>query len=86
MSRKDKLLKRFLSKPNDFTFDELTTLLGRYDYYLSNKGKTSGSRIRFVSIRGYESINLHKPHNRKCLLKYEFDEVISILKKEGLLW
>jgi len=27
MTKKDKLLERFLSIPKDFTFDELTTLL-----------------------------------------------------------
>ena len=36
MSVKEKLIKRFLSKPRDFTFEELVTLLGYYDYYLDN--------------------------------------------------
>ena len=32
MSRKDKLLKRFLSVPKDFTYAELVTLLGHFGY------------------------------------------------------
>ena len=30
MGTKDKLINRFLSKPNDFTYNELTRLLGFY--------------------------------------------------------
>ena len=64
MTKRNKLIDRFKSEPNDFTFDELVTLLGYFGYYCDNKGKTSGSRIRFRK-QGYEVINLHKAHNRK---------------------
>ena len=32
MSRKDKLLERFLSRPNDFSWDELASLLESFGY------------------------------------------------------
>ena len=47
MGRKEKLLKRFLQLPKDFTFEETTTLLSYLGYDVHNKGRTSGSRIRF---------------------------------------
>jgi hypothetical protein len=50
MTKKDKLLVRFLSIPRDFTFDELTTLLLSMGFEIENKGKTSGSRVAFVYV------------------------------------
>lgn len=42
MTKKNKLLERFLSVPKDFTFDELKTLLQSMGFEVENKGKTSG--------------------------------------------
>ena len=48
MGQKEKLIKRLKSKPKDFTFAELETLLRYLSYELDNKGRTSGSRVMFV--------------------------------------
>lgn len=84
LGKKEKLLKRLLSKPKDFTFEEMETLLGYFSYTVSNKGKTSGSRIMFVSDL-HASILLHKPHSRKGFLSYQVNQVIDLLLQEGLL-
>ena len=42
MSKKDKILSRFLSRPTDFTFDELVTLLGHFGFSLSHHLKKEG--------------------------------------------
>jgi len=47
MTKKDKLLERFLSMPKDFSYQELKTLLNSLGYEESNLGKTSGSRVLF---------------------------------------
>lgn len=60
MGQKEKLIKHLRSKPKDFTFDEAETLLNYLSYSQSNKGKTSGSRVMFVSDE-HGSILLHKP-------------------------
>ncbi|MBO4571738.1 MAG: type II toxin-antitoxin system HicA family toxin [Bacteroidales bacterium] len=60
MSTKEKLKRRFKRLPNDFTFDELVSLMAYFGYVLSNKGKTSGSRVEF--IKDGDSIICHKPH------------------------
>lgn len=83
MGRVEKLLRRLKSVPNDFTFDEIRALLEAYGYMLSNSGKTSGSRVRF--IKGSIAIILHKPHPRKELLEYQIKQILEILEKEGLL-
>ncbi len=84
MGKKDKLLKRLLSKPKDFTFDEMESLLGYFGYSVYNKGKTSGSRIMFVSD-SHGAVLLHKPHSRKEFLSYQIKQVIDLLLQEGLI-
>jgi hypothetical protein len=49
MTKKDKLKDRLLSHPSDFTWNELKKLLLSFGYRESNVGKTSGSRVRFIS-------------------------------------
>ena len=83
MSQKDKLIARMTAKPKDFTFDEARALLELCGYYMSNAGKTSGSRVFFV--RGKKIFRMHKPHPRKELLPYQVKELIDELKQEGLL-
>ena len=52
-------------------------------FEMSNKGKTSGSRVKF--IRGDIPISLHKPHPRKELLEYQVKQILAILEEEGLI-
>lgn len=84
MGQKEKLIAHLKSKPKDFTFDNAETLLGYFSYRRSNKGKTSGSRVVFVSD-GHPPIFMHKPHPRKELLEYQVKQLIDILEQEGLL-
>ena len=84
MTRKEKLLKRLLNKPKDFTWDELTSLLSSLGFDESKTCKTDGSRRRFVNWEGVV-ITLHKPHPRNVLKLYQIEQVIDILSQEGLL-
>ena len=84
MGQKEKLIKKLKSKPKDFTFDEAETLLGYFTYCRSNKGRTSGSRVMFVSDE-HAPILLHKPHPRKELLDYQIKQLVEILEQEGLI-
>ncbi|MCL2078348.1 MAG: type II toxin-antitoxin system HicA family toxin [Oscillospiraceae bacterium] len=83
MGKKEKLIERLKSKPKDFTFDEMKTLLELLGLEMSNKGKTSGSRVKFTS--GNIPIYLHKPHPRKELLEYQIKYILDALEKEGLI-
>ena len=84
MGQKEKLIERLKAKPKTFTFDDAETLLGYFSYSRSIKGKTSGSRVMFVSAE-HPPILLHKPHPRKELLEYQIKQLIDILEQEGLL-
>lgn len=84
MGKKEKLIKRLLSLPKDFTFNEAETLLNYLSYSRSNKGKTSGSRVIFLSDT-HSPILLHKPHPNNELKNYQVKQLVQILKDEGLI-
>ena len=84
MGQKEKLIERLKSRPKDFTFSDAETLLRFLSYKRYNKGRTSGSRVMFVS-EGHPAILLHKPHPRKELLSYQIRQLIDILEQEGLI-
>ena len=83
MGKLEKLIQRLKSNPKDFTFDEMNTLLLALGFEVSNKGKTSGSRVKFFKDNIF--IILHKRHPRKELLAYQVKQIIDILTEEGLI-
>ena len=85
MSRDEKLLKRFLARPKDYTYDELRNLLSRFGYEADRQGKTSGSRVGFINAKTQHIIRLHKPHPGNELKMYQIDLIREALETRGLL-
>ena len=85
MSSYEKLLKRFLRLPTDFTWDELNRLLNKYGYYQNNKGRTSGSRVVFEKEGSDISLDLHKPHPKNVLKPYQMEDVLEFLKRINVI-
>ncbi len=85
MSKKEKLIKRLLLRPNDFNYSELQNLLNYLGYIEIRKRKTSGSRRAFINKNTKHIIRLHKPHPREILKMYQVDYIIEELRKEGLI-
>lgn len=83
MSKKDKLIGRLLNKPNDFTFNEMESLLSYFRYELKQSG--TGSGVKFIKNGSNEVINFHKPHPNGILKGYVLEQVIEKLRKDGLL-
>lgn len=84
MIKREKLRKRFLSFPSDFTWEELVILLAGLGFEEIATGKTSGSRIKFYK-EGYPLIMLHKPHPSNILKSYQIREINDYLETEDLL-
>lgn len=84
MTKREKLLDRLLTKPKDFTWGELSKVLGSFGYQQISAGKTGGSRARFVHHH-YPPIILHKPHPKPVLKRYQLEEIINLLQEEKLL-
>jgi len=78
MSQKEKLVKRFLSLPTDFHYDELIKLLGYFDFKEIKTGITSGSRVRFVNSDG-KNIIMHRPHPTGIMKHYQLKQIKEIL-------
>ena len=85
MGRKEKLVRRFLQLPKDFTFDEMVTLLGCFGYLINHKGGTSGSRISFYNERTGKFINLHRPHPKSIMKEWMMKEVYLHLRNNKLI-
>lgn len=84
MGTKEKLAKRLLSFPADFTFDELETLLAGFGYAKSNKGKTSGSRVIYKDAQG-RPIMIHRPHPGNIVKGYALRQIVKELRTSGKL-
>lgn len=83
MGKIEKIVERLKGKPNDFTFAEMQPLPESLGFEFQTKGKTSGSRVKFM--KGNIAIILHKPHPRKELPEYQIKQILDILEREGLL-
>jgi hypothetical protein len=84
MSRTEKLLQRLLSTPKDFTWDELITLLHYFGFAELKKGKTGGSRRKFVDGKK-NIISLHKPHPGNIVQAYALKQVIELFVEKGYI-
>lgn len=79
----EKAIDRLLSKPKDYTYSELRSLLNKFGYEEQTKGKSSGSRVAFFNSNNKNLIRLHKPHPGNIVKRYVIDQVIESLKRNG---
>ena len=82
MSTFEKLLERFLSRPKDFTYNELIKLLKGFNYF---EQQGAGSRVVFRNNEIKHNIKLHKPHPGNILKRYQIDLIIEELKTKDIL-
>lgn len=75
-----KTIEKIKVESVSMSFTEAESLLGWLGYIKLNKGKTSGSRVKF--IKGNKPIYLHRPHPRKNLLKYQVKDLKINLRGE----
>jgi hypothetical protein len=82
MSKKEKLIQRFVQQPSDFEWFELQALLKGFGY---NEAKNNGSRRKFYNETLKSIITLHEPHPRNVLKAYAMKEVYQKLQEAGIL-
>ena len=80
MSRIEKEIERLKSKPKDYTYEELKSLLNKLGFFENNKGKTSGSGVEFKDVEG-RKILLHKPHPNNIIKPYMIKAILNNLKE-----
>jgi hypothetical protein len=82
MSRFQKALERLKSKPKDFTWNELQTIMHHYGY---KEIKGGGSRRKFINPKTGAVMSLHEPHPQPVIKRYALEIIIEHLKDYGLL-
>lgn len=85
MSKLTKAKLRLLKRPKDYTYSEARYLLTQLGFEEYQKGKTSGSRVKFY--RAYDSriILLHKPHPGDVMSNGAVRSLVDYLEKIGEL-
>ena len=85
MARIDALLDKLCMKPtpSDFRFSDLRRVMAHFGYLESNKGATSGSRVKFYHPETKAVLLLHKPHPGDEIQKAAVDTVVKFLKEHG---
>lgn len=78
MSKKDKLIQKFLSTKRNFLWLDLVAILIALGF---RKLEAEGSRVDFV--KDDLVINLHKPHPSKEIKAYALKQVKEKLKEWG---
>ena len=85
MTQKEKLIFKIQQLPKDFTFTELTALLSQLGFVIDNKGKTSGSRIRFYHPEKKIQYLTHKPHPTNVIKPKALKDILNYLTENNLL-
>ena len=82
MSRLDKAKERLKSVPKDYTYSEAKNLLLQLGFLESNKGKTSGSRVKFFRSSDKKIILLPKPHPSNIMNVSSVRDLFEVLRSE----
>ena len=85
MSKHEKLILKLLDRTSIITYSEIVSLLSKFGYTESQKGKTSGSRVAFINLETKHIIRLHKPHPGNELKDYVKKYIIKELQDKEIL-
>ncbi len=85
MSKSEKAKERIKSMPKDYTYTEAKALLAQMGFVEYNKGKTSGSRVKFYRASDKKIILLHKPHPEDTMKPGAIKDLVKYLSDLGEL-
>ena len=85
MGKIDSLLGKMQAKPTpaNFKYSDVRTVMKHFGYIESNKGATSGSRVKFYNSEMGTILLLHKPHPGDEMPKTALESVVKFLKEHG---
>jgi len=82
VSKHEKALRRIASRPKDFTWQELVSLMTGLSFTIEKAG---GSGRKFVRAETGAVLFIHEPHPDRTLKAYQVKDAIDLLKREGFL-
>ena len=83
MTRVEKLARQLMARPRTFRFDDAVRVMAWYGFDLDEKGKTSGSRMRFYREDDGRMMLMHIPHPGDELRSAAVRELASFLREAG---
>ena len=83
MSKLEKAIQRLKSIPRDYAYTEAKYILGQFGFMEMNKGKTSGSRVKFYRPSDGEMISFHKPHPSSIMSMGNVRDLVTFLERIG---
>ena len=83
MGKKDALTQRFLDMPKDFEQREMDTLMNQYGCVRNDRGKTSGSAIKYVHQAAQRVFTYHRPHPGNIIKPYVLKAARQFLRGIG---
>ena len=83
MGRIETLISKLCASPTpaNFKFSDLRKVMSHFGYLESNKGATSGSRVKFYHPGTKAILLLHKPHPGGEMAKAAVESVVTFLKE-----
>jgi hypothetical protein len=85
MSKHEKLIEKLLKQPNNFTYNEMVSLLKGFGYTEEERGRSSGSAVMFYHKKTKDKIMFHKPHPEKELKKYLLKLILEKLRANRMI-
>jgi hypothetical protein len=82
VSKIEKLKHELKSRPKTFSYLDARRILIHEGYEENPAGKTSGSRVRFINVKG-EAFTLHRPHPGNQMKHYSIIDLADFLEDEG---
>lgn len=79
MSKRQKAIDRLLSRPTDYEWNELASLMESFGYETKGGG---GSARKFVHRETHATLFMHQPHPARILKSYQVREAIHFLMQE----
>lgn len=83
MSKIDNLIAKLCSTPvpADFCYSDVKKIMASFGYIESNKGSTSGSRVKFYHPETHAILLLHKPHPGDQMVRGAVRNVVEFLRR-----
>jgi hypothetical protein len=82
MSKHEKAIHRLRSKPKDFKWSELVSIMIGFGFELE---KASGSGRKFIFPSTEATLFIHEPHPSRVLKPYQVRDAVDFLELEGFL-
>lgn len=82
MSKIEKAVQRFVSRPTDFEWNELKAIMLYFGFELK---MTGGSGRKFIHRETQAAHFIHEPHPSKVLKSYQVRDAVAFLTKQGYI-